>query len=126
MHALARFAAILGIAVFLCACGGSGGTSGNRDAAGGEVSEPNANPTPSEPAPPAPPLVCNGADGAPCPEGYRCVADPAANCDPATGMACDGICVLGDALPGCGGLGAAACPDGYVCVDDPADDCAGG
>src|SRR5262245_44685712 len=129
MHAVVRFAAILGLAVLLCACGGSGGGGANtsRDATGGESSpEPDAAPTPVEEPGAAPALSCDGTDRAACPAGYRCVADPTANCDPATGMACAGICVLGDPLPGCGGLQAEPCPDGYACADDPADDCDGG
>ena len=135
MHTVTRFAALVGFAIFLCACGGSG--SGGSDLAGEETScgqpecgpdtdpPPAASPTPGGQSDPSAPLVCGGTDGATCPSGYHCVNDPTAACDAATGMDCAGICVLGDALPDCGLVGE-ACPDGYACIDDPADDCEGG
>ena len=140
MFSVTRFASILGLAVLLGACGGSGG-GGSGDLASGQPScgrpdcsrdaspAPAAEPTPTaQPAPPDAPLLCGGADRATCPAGYHCVADPTATCDAATGMACAGICVLGDDLPRCGDMSGSAepCPNGYACADDPADDCKGG
>jgi hypothetical protein len=145
MHAVARFAVVLGLAVFLCGCsgsGGGGGGGGGGDLAGGETScgkpdcsrdneappepAPDPDPTPSDQPGPALPLICADANGATCPEGYHCVADPTVNCDRDTGMACTGICVIGGELPGCGGLNGVGCRDGEVCEDNPADDCAAG
>jgi hypothetical protein len=118
---------ILGLAFVLTACGGSsGGGSGNLNsgetACDGSNCDLGGNQTPV----PSAPLVCGGAAAAACPGGYRCVADPAAGCDPASGSDCSGLCVLGEELPGCGGLAGQPCPDGQVCVDDPSDACAGG
>ena len=120
MQALARFTAILGLALLLGACGGSGGSAGGNRATDGETSTPPATqPTPVAEHPGTiPPLACDGSDRA-CPEGYRCVADPSASCDPATGMACAGICVLGEPLPGCGGSGTVSNADrasGSTCL----------
>jgi hypothetical protein len=145
---------ILGLVLILSACGSSGGGGGSGNLNGGEATcsgpdcgrdgdsqnPPSEQPTqaPADPTddptggpdvkPTAvPPLVCGGAEDVACPDGYHCVADPrAANCDPATGVECTGICVLGEEMPGCGGFDAAPCPEGSTCIDDLDDDCEGG
>ena len=135
---------IVGFAVLvpvLAACGGSVGGSGANQAltdakcsgsSCGNEAPAAATPAATEPAatptstPPGQPLVCGGLTAAKCPQGYRCVADPANNCDATTGVDCSGICVLGEDLPSCGGLAGVSCPAGYVCTDDPADSCRGG
>jgi len=113
MRTVTRFAAIVGLTLLLCGCGGSGG-SGSSGVSDGESScghpdcgrdtdpPPAASPTPSGNPDPAAPLRCGGAEGVGCPADYHCVADPTATCDAATGMDCAGLCVLGDELPRCG------------------------
>ena len=137
MFRLTRCASILGLAVWLGACGGSGGgrsaqladgepSCGRPDCGRDPSPTPRPAPTPDGQLDPGVPLLCGGADRAACPDGYHCVADPTATCDAATGMACAGICVLGNDLPGCGDISAEPCPAGYACADDPADDCEAG
>ena len=137
MRTVTRFAAIVGLTLLLCGCGGSGG-SGSSGVSDGESScghpdcgrdtdpPPAASPTPSGNPDPAAPLRCGGAEGVGCPADYHCVADPTATCDAATGMDCAGLCVLGDELPRCGAAPGEQCPEGYACMDDPDDDCVDG
>jgi hypothetical protein len=132
MRAALKVIGLAGLVLILAACGGSGGSGAANQAltdakctGSSCVPEEPAAATPVPTAAPAP-LVCGGLTAAKCPQGYHCVDDPADNCDPATGLDCSGICVLGEELPSCGGLAGASCPAGYVCTDDPADACSGG
>ena len=112
----------------ISACGSSGGGSGgasNQDAAcEGTACAPETDP--DDNVGPGAPLTCSGGEGETCPDGYRCIDDPAAACNPANGVDCRGLCVLGEDLPGCGDPAGEVCADGYACVDDPGDDCVGG
>jgi hypothetical protein len=123
MRATTYVAWTAALVLALSACGGSiSSNAGNpvpADAACGGSSCGREEPTPV-------PLTCAGVTGVACPKGYRCIDDPVDKCDPATGAACGGICVLGEDLPQCGGLAGTPCAEGYVCVDDPADACEGG
>ncbi len=121
MRQASRIACIVAFGLVLSACGGSGG-GGTVPAGDLACADPGCG---RETLPPAP-LVCGGAEAATCPQGYRCVDEPADSCDAATGVDCAGICVLGEELPRCGELLGPSCPAGSVCADDPADACEGG
>ena len=103
----------VGIVALIAGCGGSSSTdSGTRaatDAACQGASCETDGPVPV-------PLACGGPSRAQCPQGYRCVADPSAQCSPADDVACSGTCVLGEELPACDADG--SCPDGYVCASN--------
>ncbi len=134
-----KSACIAVLVLFLSACGNSGGGGGNagQDASCGEPDCGRETDDPDAEAPPAAtptvppvdqpeaPLACGAGVATTCPQGYHCV-DDATGCDPATGVACTGTCVLGEELPRCGGLTQEPCPEGSICADDPRDNCEGG
>jgi hypothetical protein len=118
MSSRARIAGIVGLLFLFTGCNGSGSSSvGPTEAAcvGVGCGRDDA---------PVAPLACAATGSGGCPQGYRCVADPARNCGPS--QDCPGTCVLGEDLLRCGGLTGAACPDGFLCSDDPSDPCEGG
>lgn len=123
MHAAVRIVALVGLVAVMAACSGSDGSVGKQALTDAACEDPGCGREDLAPAP----LACGGLTAATCPQGYRCVDDPADSCDPTLGAAdCGGICVLGEELPACGGLAGTPCPTGSVCADDPTDACEGG
>lgn len=77
-------------------CGCDGKTYGNACTAAAAGVSIDHNGECKSPAP----MACGGIAGIPCPDGMKCMDDPADDCDPEQGGAdCAGICMVSEELP---------------------------